>query len=363
MKTQKEKTNEKLTKAKLYENNNNTSKVSIKELFSLSFLKDFKWYEWALIACMTIAQIIVSILTETNVGIAIFNYTISLAGFLYVVCASRCSFWIFIFGLYQPIGYGIVCLTSGVYGEMLVNFAYFAPMQVVGMSLWIKNYLIKKNQPNVDNTLVNVKRLRPKDYLIILPIVAVCYVAVYFILALLNGQRLPYLDAFISVLCILGTLLLTLRYVENWYVYLIVNLSSSVLWGISMFQDDVSAPFMFILYITYTLYSVIGLFEWRKFAKLEAQVQNDNANNSSQTTINENDDKMIETKNNDKKLDIDKQNDNDNIDPNNEIKGIKDTVENISNEINALNPTKENKTQNKKSKQKTTKAHKQENAD
>lgn len=92
MKTQKEKTNEKLTKAKLYENNNNTSKVSIKELFSLSFLKDFKWYEWALIACMTIAQIIVSILTETNVGIAIFNYTISLAGFLYVVCASRCSF-------------------------------------------------------------------------------------------------------------------------------------------------------------------------------------------------------------------------------------------------------------------------------
>lgn len=167
---------------------------------------------------------------------------------------------------------------------MLVNFAYFAPMQVVGMSLWIKNYLIKKNQPNVDNTLVNVKRLRPKDYLIILPIVAVCYVAVYFILTLLNGQRLPYLDAFISVLCILGTLLLTLRYVENWYIYLIVNLSSSVLWGISMFQDDVSAPFMFILYITYTLYSVIGLFEWRKFAKLEAQENNSNSNSNSTST-------------------------------------------------------------------------------
>ena len=268
---------------------NNT--ISIKELFSLSFLKDFKWYEWALIICMTIAQVIVSILTETNVGIAIFNYTISLAGFLYVVCASRCSFWIFIFGLYQPIGYGIICLTSGIYGEMLVNFAYFAPMQIVGMSLWIKNYILKKNQQTLDNTLVYVKRLKPKDYLIILPIVAVCYVAVYFILTLLNGQRLPYLDAFISVLCILGTLLLTLRYIENWYVYLLVNLSSTVLWGISIFQDDISAPFMFILYITYTLYSIIGLFEWRKFVKLETQ----NNDNTSNTTTAKTDDKNTKT--------------------------------------------------------------------
>ena len=124
-----------IKKSGLNANGTNPSRVSIKELFSLSFLKDFKWYEWAIIACMTIAQLIASILTETNAGIAIFNYTISLAGFLYVVCASRCSFWIFIFGLYQPIGYGIVCLTSGVYGEMIVNFAYFVPMQIIGIAL------------------------------------------------------------------------------------------------------------------------------------------------------------------------------------------------------------------------------------
>ncbi len=257
-------------------NQNNNKKANIiKELFSLSFLKDLKWYEWTIIACMTLAQLLLTIFTETNIGSAIFNYSISLAGFLYVVCASRCSFWIFVFGLYQPLAYGFVCLHSQVFGEMIVNFAYFVPMQIIGIILWLKNY--KKNPSHQTN--VTVKRLNLKSYYLFVPILIMCYIGIYLLLSLIDGQRLPYLDAFISVMSIVGTLLLTLRYVENWYAYIIVNVASSILWLMLTIQGNANAPYILILNITYTLYSIIGLVKWLKYSKNNKNILINNQEN------------------------------------------------------------------------------------
>ena len=262
--------------------NNSSNEVYKKKenFFSFDFIKDMKWYEWLIILAMTIAELFVAIFDETNVGSAIFNYSITLAGFLYLVCAARCSFWIFILGFYQPIAYGFVCLNAQVYGEMIINFAYFAPMQIVGAILWFKN--AKKNKftsdtPRVEK--VEIKTLKPKQYLWLVPVVIATYIILYFILTKLNGQRLPYLDALISVGYTLGTLLLTLRYVENWYVYLVVNALSCVLWVILAVQGNGDAWYIFILDIAYLLYTIIGLVQWRKYAKLDKQTESDSNNN------------------------------------------------------------------------------------
>ncbi len=265
------------------ENNikNNTNEVYKKKenFFSFNFIKDMKWYEWLIILAMTIAELFVAIFDETNVGSAIFNYSITLAGFLYLVCAARCSFWIFILGFYQPIAYGFVCLNAQVYGEMIINFAYFAPMQIVGIILWLKN--AKKQQVDTSTRIekVEIKTLKPKQYLWLVPVVIAIYFVLYFILTKLNGQRLPYLDALISVGYVLGTLLLTLRYVENWYVYLVVNALSCVLWILLAVQGNGDAWYIFILDIAYLLYTIIGLVQWRKYAKHDKQSDNCDVNN------------------------------------------------------------------------------------
>ena len=240
--------------------------ITLKEVFSLSFIKELKWYEWVIIAIMTVSQLLLTIFTEINVGKAVFNYSISLAGFLYLVCATRCSFWIFIFGLYQPLAYGFVCLNTGIYGEMLVNFAYFAPIQIVGIILWLKNY---KKHSAVLCENINVKHLKSKHYLVLLFILIVFYISIYFIISNLNGQRIPYLDAFISVMSIIGTGLLTLRYVENWIAYLIVNFASLIMWTILAIQGNTDAPYYVVLYVAYILYSLIGFSQWNKAVKIK----------------------------------------------------------------------------------------------
>lgn len=246
----------------------NTNLGKANNFFSFNFLKDLKWYEWGIILMMSIAQLFVAIFDNTSVGTAIFNYTITLSSFLYLVCASRCSFWIFVFGLYQPIAYGIVCLNAQLYGEMLVNFAYFAPMQIVGICLWLRNAKKAKNSNGEQTTnQVEIKKLQRKNYIWLIPFIILTYGCMYFILSQMNGQRLPYLDAFISIGYILGTLLLTLRYVENWYVYLVVNLVSCVLWIILALQGNGDGFYIFILDIAYVLYTIIGLAKWKKYSK------------------------------------------------------------------------------------------------
>lgn len=272
------------------ENNiKNNSEIYKKKnnFFSFDFIKDMKWYEWLIILAMTVAELFVAIFDETSVGSAIFNYSITLAGFLYLVCASRCSFWIFVLGFYQPIAYGFVCLNAQVYGEMIINFAYFAPMQIVGIILWLKN--AKKMNSTIDTPhieKVEIKTLKPKHYLWLAPVVVAIYFILYFILTKLNGQRLPYLDALISVGYTLGTLLLTLRYVENWYVYLVVNALSCVLWVLLAVQGNGDAWYIFILDIAYLLYTIIGLIQWRKYAKLNKQSDNNGNDDNIENKLN-----------------------------------------------------------------------------
>ena len=250
-------------------------KKNKQNFFSFDFVRDMKWYEWLIILAMTIAELFVAIFDETDVASAIFNYSITLAGFLYLVCASHCSFWIFVLGFYQPIAYGFVCLNAQVYGEMIINFAYFAPMQIVGIILWVRN--ARKINSDVDTPhieKIEVRSLKPRQYLYLVPIVVVIFVVLYFVLSQLNGQRLPYLDALISVGYTLGTLLLTLRYIENWYVYLVVNALSCVLWILLAVQGNGDAWYIFILDIAYLLYTIIGLIQWRKYAKRNKQSDN-----------------------------------------------------------------------------------------
>lgn len=248
--------------------NNKTNKPKKNNFFSLGFLKDLEWYEWVIVSMMVVAQLCVSIFDETNVWIAIFNFSITLSGFLYLVCASRCSFWIFIFGFYQPIAYGFICLNAQVYGEMIINLAYFAPMQIVGLALWLKNLKQAKNtHPDSASETVEVKMLKPKSYIWLVPTVLISFFLMWLVLSQFNGQQLPLLDALVSVGYLLGTLLLTLRYIENWYVYLVVNLLSCALWIILAIQGNGDAFYIFILDVAYLLYTIIGLAKWKKFYK------------------------------------------------------------------------------------------------
>jgi nicotinamide mononucleotide transporter len=73
-----------------------------------------------------------------------------------------------------------------------------------------------------------------------------------------TNQSLPYLDAFISIFGILATYLTTEKQIENWIIWIFVNLSSIILFS------EQKLYLSAYLYGAYLLLSIIGLIQWNK---------------------------------------------------------------------------------------------------
>lgn len=73
-----------------------------------------------------------------------------------------------------------------------------------------------------------------------------------------TDQALPYLDSFISIFGIVATYLTTEKQIENWIIWIFVNLSSIVLFS---HQELYLSSYLFSAYL---LLSIIGFVGWNK---------------------------------------------------------------------------------------------------
>ena len=76
-------------------------------------------------------------------------------------------------------------------------------------------------------------------------------------------QQFPYLDAFISVFCLLATFLTAKSILENWYYWMVLNLLSIILFH---FQELYLTEILFLFNFSM---SIVGLLYWKKLAILK----------------------------------------------------------------------------------------------
>jgi len=74
----------------------------------------------------------------------------------------------------------------------------------------------------------------------------------------LEGQKMPYFDAFIAVFCILATYLTTKIILENWYYWILLNLLSMILFHYNQLYLTE------LLFLANLILSIFGLIHWKK---------------------------------------------------------------------------------------------------
>lgn len=78
--------------------------------------------------------------------------------------------------------------------------------------------------------------------------------------------NLPFLDATTTSFSIIATVLLTLRYIDNWYYWLIVDPVYIYIYF------KVGADIFALMMIIYTVMAFVGLYNWKKIIKKEVSV-------------------------------------------------------------------------------------------
>lgn len=238
-----------------------------------------KWFNVFILGGMTLVMIAATAvqLSQDNSGavmllVAAFG---SLMGVLSTVCSANAKILTFLFGIFDVSIYGVMCFMSHNYGNGALHLAYFLPMQFVGFWQW-------RRRGASSGHGIKARRLNWRQRLIWSGLFLAGLVATYFVLLHLGEKdaasvvRLAvFMDAFSTVCNIIGQLLMSTAYMEQWIFWIGVNVASVVMW-VATLSGSSDSDYAFIYAIKYGFYllnSLNGLRIWLKLSSQNAETQ------------------------------------------------------------------------------------------
>lgn len=177
------------------------------------------------------------------------DITTTALGLAYILLEYKASVWMWVVGFFmQSLGI-VLYYQKGLYADCGMEFYYLA-MTVYGFIAWMRHSSRKKDLP--------IRHMPRKTALVWVGLGLVFWLAIYLILSNFTDSRVPVADAFTTALSIVGIWALARKYLEQWFVWIVVDI---VTCGLYFYKD---IPFKASLYGLYVIIAVFGYFKWKK---------------------------------------------------------------------------------------------------
>jgi len=193
--------------------------------------------------------IIACIVMTALMNLSLLTLISCISSILYIVFLSERNILNFIIGFISSTTYIIVAFKTKLYGEVLFYLIVDLPMIFISYFSWKKHL--------EDKYKVTPRKLSLKSTIITI-LISILAVAIYGkILDLIGGVN-TYIDATSTVVSFIATLLMCLRYREQWYMWIVVYFVSIVMWATTF---DI---LMLIMSISCFISCFVGFINWTK---------------------------------------------------------------------------------------------------
>ena len=225
-----------------------------KKFFNKKVLAPF---DWLLIISIISLNIAYAILTKE---IDLVGSVAGISGVICVVLVAKGNILNYFFGLINVSLYAYISYQSALYGDALLNALYYLPMQFIGWFNWIRR------TKEEDHSKIEAKRMNLKQRLMI-SILSISLVLIFaYILLKLNDPQ-PLKDSATTILSIIAMFLMVRAYMEQWVLWVLVNIISVIMWIVCYVNDMPHAMLMVIMWAVYLLNSINGWVNWLKLSK------------------------------------------------------------------------------------------------
>lgn len=186
----------------------------------------------------------------------------TIVGLIYLWLEYKASIHLWIAGIIMPAIYIFVYYDAGLYADFGINI-YYLLVAVYGWAMWkyggkIKKALSHKNKNNDARAELPITSL-PKRYALPLALVGCAiFLLIAFILITYTDSNVPWLDSFTTALSIVGMWMLARKYIEQWWVWIAVDLVSA---GLYIYKD---LNFTAALYFLYAIIAIFGYRKWKE---------------------------------------------------------------------------------------------------
>lgn len=182
------------------------------------------------------------------------DITTTALGLAYILLEYKASVWMWVVGFFmQSLGI-VLYYQKGLYADCGMEFYYLA-MTIYGFIAWMRHKQKTSDLP--------IRHMPKNTALVWVGLGLVFWLAIYLILSHFTNSRVPIADSFTTAFSIVGIWALARKYLEQWFVWIIVDIVTCCLY----FYKDI--PFKASLYGLYVVIAVFGYFKWKKTIELE----------------------------------------------------------------------------------------------
>ena len=211
------------------------------------------------------------------------DITTTILGLAYILLEYRASLWMWAVGFaMQALGI-VLYYQKGLYADCGMEF-YYLSMTVYGWWKWAREthplpLPVREGSNNLEGISSVGEDTSPLPHRegqgvslpirhfplhLILPwlaIIGTVWAVIYWMLVTFTNSNVPLADSFTTALSIVGIWALAHKYLEQWFIWIAVDVITSVLY----FYKDI--PFKASLYALYVVIAVFGYFKWRRLMR------------------------------------------------------------------------------------------------
>lgn len=166
---------------------------------------------------------------------------------LYVILVVRENIWCWFFAFVSTALFIFLFHSVALLSESILNI-YYLLMAVYGWMQWRSKG--EKKELSIQHWSFKAHGVILLSSVILTPIVGYLMASI--------GAAFPYLDAFVAILSVIATVMVTKKVFENWYYWLLIDaISIYLFWQKQLY-------FVAALYVIYIVFIFIGIKAWKK---------------------------------------------------------------------------------------------------
>ena len=170
-------------------------------------------------------------------------------GLAYILLEYKASIWMWLVGFFmQALGI-VLYYQKGLYADCGMEF-YYLSMTLYGYWRWVRGAASKEALP-----------IRHFPSRLVLPwtlLILGVWGIMFWFLKTFTDSTVPMIDSFTTALSIVGIWALAHKYLEQWFIWIVVDVFTC---GLYFYKD---IPFKASLYALYVVIAIFGFFKWRK---------------------------------------------------------------------------------------------------
>lgn len=214
------------------------------------------------------------------------EYIGTVVGLFYLWFEYKASIYLWIASIIMPAIYLVVYYQAGLYADVGIN-VYYLLAALYGWVNWRAKRNCKQNGSKNGNsdckhnsdcrsdsqttqTALPITHMPVRYYLPLATICTGCFFGIAYLLKNYTDSTVPWLDSFTTALSIAGMWMLAKKYIEQWWVWLIVNVACA---GLYLYKELEPTAAL------YGLYALITLFGYRKWKRLMQEEAKEEAKN------------------------------------------------------------------------------------